>query len=123
MPRTRNFGDVIRAELAKDRDLAEAVRRETFNAQIAQRVYDLRVEAGLTQKQLAQRIHTQQSVISRIEDADYDGHSLALLQRIATALDKNLRIEFENGDVPPKTRANANTTSKGRRNRLACSPD
>lgn len=121
MPRTRNFADVIRAELAKDRDLVEAVRQECFNAHIARRVYDLRTEAGLTQKQLAQRINTQQSVISRIEDADYDGHSLALLQRIATALGKNLRIEFDNGAAAPKPRGGSNKDSKHGRRRFACS--
>jgi len=33
--------------------------------------------------------------ISRIEDADYDRHSVETLRRIATALHAKLRIEFE----------------------------
>jgi len=92
--KTRNFGDVIRAELASDQNLAEMVEEETINADIAQQVYELRAEAGLTQKQLADLVHTQQSVISRIEDADYDGHSLKMLQRIARALNRKLKIDF-----------------------------
>src|SRR2546421_389427 len=84
--RTRNFGDVIRKKLAANPALARAVEEESFNANIAQQVYDLRTGAKLTQKQLAELVGTQQSVISRIEDADYQGHSLTMLKRIALAL-------------------------------------
>jgi transcriptional regulator with XRE-family HTH domain len=59
---------------------------------IERQIYTLREQAGLTQKQLAKRIGTTQSVISRLEDADYRGHSLEMLRRIAAAL--NCRIEI-----------------------------
>jgi hypothetical protein len=39
-------------------------------------------------------IGTTASVISRLEDADYEGHSLAMLRRIAAALDKRVEIRF-----------------------------
>jgi len=55
----------------------------------------LREKAGLTQAQLARKVGTQPSQISRIEDADYEGHSVDTLRRIATALHATLRIEFE----------------------------
>ena len=92
--KTRNFGDVIRAKLAANPELAKAVEDESFNADIAQQVYDLRTQARLTQKQLADLVGTQQSVISRIEDADYDGHSLTMLKRIASALKRKLKVDF-----------------------------
>jgi transcriptional regulator with XRE-family HTH domain len=92
--RTKNFADVIRSKLRSDSELANRVRRESFNADIAQKVYDLRTRAGLSQSELADRVGTRQSVISRIEDADYDGHSLKLLKRIADVLGLELRIEF-----------------------------
>ena len=94
MARTRNFADVLRKELAADPALAKRVSEEWFNADIAQKVYDARTGAGLTQKKLAERCGTRQSVISRIEDADYDGHSLGLLKRIAEALGRTLRVEM-----------------------------
>ena len=103
MGRTKNFADVIRAETAADPALAEAMENESFNADIAMKVYDLRKEAGLTQKELADRIGTRQSVISRLEDADYGGHSLAVLKRIARALGKDLRVEFHARAVPPRS--------------------
>jgi transcriptional regulator with XRE-family HTH domain len=101
MARTRDFAEVIRAKLAGDPDLAEAVKKESFNTNLAIRLYDLRTKAGLSQQQLAERMNTSQSVISRLEDADYDGHSLYLLKKIANALGKELRIEFDDPPEPP----------------------
>jgi ribosome-binding protein aMBF1 (putative translation factor) len=72
-----------------------SVEEEMANMEIARKIYDLREAAGLTQRQLASLIGTTASVISRLEDADYQGHSLAMLNRIATALGKRVRIEFE----------------------------
>ena len=81
---------------ARLRSLAEA----SLNAQIAQEIYALRAKAGLTQKQLANLVGTTDSVISRLEDANYTGHSLKMLQRISVALNQRLEIHF----VPLRTR-------------------
>jgi DNA-binding XRE family transcriptional regulator len=59
----------------KSRDAARA------NEEIARKLLELRTEAGLTQAQLAKLIGTTTSVISRLEDADYAGHSLAVESR------------------------------------------
>ena len=71
---------------------AAEVERERTNAEVAQLIYDRRVAAGLTQRQLAKLVGTTQSVISRLEDADYEGHSLTMLQRIAGALGERITI-------------------------------
>ena len=71
-----------------------ALDEELANAEVARKIYDLRTKARLTQKQLAKLAGTTASVISRLEDADYDGHSLAMLRRIASALDKRVEIRF-----------------------------
>lgn len=71
-----------------------AYEEELANAELAQKIYDLRTKAGLTQRQLAKLVGTSASVICRLEDADYDGHSLAMLRRIAAALDKRVEIRF-----------------------------
>ena len=65
-----------------------------LNAAIARDIYELRTKAGLTQRQLGKMIGTTASVICRLEDADYEGHSLAMLNRIAAALNKRVTIEF-----------------------------
>jgi transcriptional regulator with XRE-family HTH domain len=77
-----------------------SLETERVNAEVAQAIYDLRKEAGLTQKELADLIGTTQSVISRLEDADYEGHSLSMLSRIAGHLNRRLIIKM----VPPSAR-------------------
>ena len=64
------------------------------NAAVAQLNYAARNKAGLSQAELAERIGTRQSVISRLEDADYEGHSLSMLHRIAAALGQCVEIRF-----------------------------
>ena len=73
----------------------EALRREREKIDIAQQIYDMRKSAGLTQKQLASMINTTPSVISRLEDADYESHSLSMLRRIAGALGYEMTLSFE----------------------------
>lgn len=68
---------------------------ERANAEIAQMIYDVRKKAGLTQEELAARIGSTKSVISRLEDADYEGHSLGMLRRIAEALELRVSLRFE----------------------------
>jgi DNA-binding XRE family transcriptional regulator len=72
----------------------ESFANELLNAKIARDLYDLRTEAGLTQRQLSKLVGTTASVICRLEDADYDGHSLLMLQRIAAALNKKVEIRI-----------------------------
>jgi transcriptional regulator with XRE-family HTH domain len=62
--------------------------------EIARNIRDLRTAAGLTQTQLAKLIGTTASVICRLEDADYEGHSLAMLRRIGGALSRRVEIRF-----------------------------
>jgi DNA-binding XRE family transcriptional regulator len=71
-----------------------ALEEERANAEIARKIYALRTKAGLTQRQLAKLVGTSASAICRLEDADYEGHSLAMLRRIAAALDKRVEIRF-----------------------------
>ncbi|MFZ5772239.1 MAG: helix-turn-helix domain-containing protein [Thermodesulfobacteriota bacterium] len=51
-----------------------------------------REEAGLTQEQLAEKLHTKKTAISRIENHAED-IKLSTLEKFAQALGKTLRIE------------------------------
>ncbi len=52
----------------------------------------------MSQKELAELIGTTQSVISRLEDADYEGHSLSVLSRIAKAMNQKLTVVMTTED-------------------------
>ncbi len=65
-----------------------------LNAKIARQIYALRVSARLTQEQLGKLIGTTGSVISRLEDDDYHGHSLPMLLKITQALKQRIEVRI-----------------------------
>jgi transcriptional regulator with XRE-family HTH domain len=90
---TTNAVEILRNRYVKDDPERKAsVEAERVNAEVARLIYTMRTEAGLTQGQLAELVETTQSVISRLEDSDYDGHSLSMLNRIAEAMQKKLMV-------------------------------
>lgn len=80
--------------IAGDPEAERAYEDEFVNMEIARTIYDLRTRAGLTQQELAARVGTTKSAICRLEDADYEGHSLTTLRRIAAALDRRIEVRF-----------------------------
>ena len=57
----------------------------------------MRDSAGWTQTELAKRVGTTQSVIARLESAEYTGHSLVKLERIAAPCGVSLKLRAEKG--------------------------
>lgn len=94
MAKTNDALQIIKNLNCDDPELEELIKEASLNAVVAQLIYDARINAGLTQQQLADRIGTKQSVIARLEDADYEGHSLSMLQRIARALNQQVEIKL-----------------------------
>jgi ribosome-binding protein aMBF1 (putative translation factor) len=95
--RTRKTTDALKIldrMMGDDASLRQQADEALVNAEVAQLIYEVRTKAKLTQKELAELIGTTQSVIARLEDADYEGHSLSMLQRIASALNKRVEIRF-----------------------------
>jgi ribosome-binding protein aMBF1 (putative translation factor) len=85
----------ILAQIAgRDAKRQQAFEEEVSNRDVAHKIFQLRQRAGLSQIELARRVGTTQSVISRLEDADYEGHSLAMLNRIADAMERRVEIRF-----------------------------
>jgi len=97
MAKTKDALKILDRITGKDADLKRLIEEEELNIKVARMIYEARTKAGLTQQQLAKRVGTTQPVIARLEDADYRGHSLTMLQRIACALDGQLEIHLVSG--------------------------
>jgi predicted transcriptional regulator len=96
--KSRKITDAVelldRKYVRNDEKMKKMVEEEFENLQIGQQIYDLRKEANLTQQELADMVGTTNSVISRLESAEYEGHSVKMLQRVATALGKKISINI-----------------------------
>ena len=76
-----------------DSEWDQMLVEERLKVQVGQIAYDLRTEAGLSQEALAKLAGTSQSIISRVENADYDGSALEMLYRICLVLHRQVRVE------------------------------
>lgn len=117
MSKTKNFAEVIRRKLAANPDLTERVEAERFNANVSEQIYQSRLQAHLTQAQLAGLVGMHQSAIARLEDTQYAGHSLQTLEKIASALGKRVEVQFVPRSVvasrPTSKRETASRSEKG----------
>lgn len=77
-----------------DPEILSELEKIQADNDVARKIYDLRTKEGLSQRDLAKLVGTTASVICRLEDADYEGHSMAMLNRIAAALNKRVEIRF-----------------------------
>ena len=94
-PQTSDALEIIYQEFYKGKPERIAELEEArINDDVARKIRELREEAGLSQRKLAELVGTTASVICRLEDADYEGHSLSMLNRIASALDRRIKIDF-----------------------------
>ncbi len=88
------------AEIVEKRSRKSATYRKTFartlhQIDLALLVREMREDAGLTQAELAKKAGTTQSVIARLENAEYTGHSLPMLERVAVACGVGLKLHAE----------------------------
>lgn len=94
MIKTTDAVQILNRKFGNDAETRQKIAEESTNIQVSELIYKARTQKGLTQKQLADLIGTKQPVIARLEDADYDGHSLKMLQKIAVALNQKISIHF-----------------------------
>lgn len=88
------------SEIVGRRAHKSATYRKTFartlhQIDLALLVREMREDAGMTQAELARKVRTTQSAIARLEDAEYTGHSLSMLERIATVCGVALKLRAE----------------------------
>lgn len=80
-------------ELMKDPRVRQAYLELQPEFAIVRKIIESRVKEGVTQKELAKRMETKQSAISRLESGQANP-SLSFLQRLARALNSRLEIRF-----------------------------
>lgn len=93
MKKVRTFNKRLKEDL-KDSRFKELFQEEYNKLQVGLKLTELREQAGLTQKALANRIHTSQQAVSRLESGSYTGYTLSILEKIALALGRTLDIKF-----------------------------
>lgn len=115
--KTSDALEILYRRIGNDPERLQAIEEGLVQGDIAGLIYDARHKAGLTQKQLADKIGTKQSVIARLEDTDYDGHSLTMLCRVAYALNYRVQITLAPYENKYRTIAEQSGTPKKRSSR------
>src|SRR5258708_13643801 len=103
MARTKDAVKILEKVTGNNEVVKAGIGLAKINFEVAEMIYDAGTRAGLSQSELAALIGSKQPVIARLEDADYEGHSLTMLQRIAAALEQRLELRF----VPRKVKLGA----------------
>ncbi|MCC6158917.1 MAG: XRE family transcriptional regulator [Deltaproteobacteria bacterium] len=107
------FRDYLTDQL-KDPEFAAVFEEEKGKIDLAIKILKVRQAAGLSQKDLAARIGTTQSVIARMENPEYAGYSIRMLRRIAAALGTRLSIDFEPIKSPSRSSHRGRSNPRGR---------
>ncbi|OGH15284.1 MAG: hypothetical protein A3C27_02225 [Candidatus Levybacteria bacterium RIFCSPHIGHO2_02_FULL_39_36] len=80
--------------LMRDPEVRKAWKETRLEYEIARALILARVKKHLTQAQLAKKLKTRQSVISRVESGK-STPSLSFLKRLASVLGASLSVEFK----------------------------
>jgi len=94
MARTAPFRRSI-AEEFRNPEFRREYTEELQRLRLAEQIAQARRKAGLTQRQLAQRMGTSQPVVSRLERLEYAGYTLSSLFNVASALGRSLRVSLD----------------------------
>lgn len=89
-----NFDRYLEEQL-QDPDFAARFKAAGEAWDVSLQLTALREEAGLSQSDLARKLKTTQQQISRLESPAYEGHSLSMLRRVASALHARVRVVLE----------------------------
>ena len=93
MKKMTRFRDRLKDEL-KNEKFKNAYEEENTFVKLAVEIARIREEQGLSQKDLARRLHTSQQTVSRLENSANRSFSLATLLKLARAFHKRLDIHF-----------------------------
>ena len=83
----------FKEELLKDPEVKKEYDRLGPKFQLITSLIEKRLEKGLSQKELAEKMNTKQSAISRLESSEYNP-SFDFIQKAAEALDAKVEIKI-----------------------------
>ena len=86
--------DTYKQKLLKDPEFKRLYEQSQPEFEIAKAIIRARIENKITQKELAEKMNTTQSVISRVEQGK-TSPSISLLKRLAAALNTTLQVQFK----------------------------
>ena len=88
---TMSFDDYISSKIKADKDFEKEFYLGYEDFKIGAMIKEMRLENGMTQEQLAEKLNTKKSVISRMENHSEDIR-LSTLQKVAAVFGKQLRV-------------------------------
>jgi len=112
MKRKTNFDRYLEKQL-KDPDFVRRYQKAGEAWDVALQLAALRKKAGLSQKELAQRVGTSQQQISRLESTSYEGHSLSMLRRVTEVLGARIHIDIQLSERPEQATVAEDKTTYG----------
>ena len=83
----------LKKELLRDPKAKKEYNNLEPEFELIRSIIQKRIEKDMSQKQLAEKIGTKQSALSRLESGNYNP-SLAFMQKAAQALDSKLEIRL-----------------------------
>ncbi|MBU1031553.1 helix-turn-helix domain-containing protein [Patescibacteria group bacterium] len=86
--------DTFKQKLLKDPEFKKLYEESQPEFEIAKAIIRARIARKITQKELAERMNTTQSVISRVEQAR-TSPSVSFLKRLAAAINATLQVQFK----------------------------
>ena len=93
MKSMRKFRDRLKEDL-QDKNFKKAFDEEDVFARLAVEIAKVREEQGISQRELAERLHTTQQTVSRLENPRNRSFSLTTLIKLATVFHKSLEIHL-----------------------------
>ena len=90
----RDAVSILQRYIDRDPEWSELVEKERWLLQLSVKIREMRQQAKVSQKELASRIGTTQSVISRIESGNYERLNISTLLKIANALQYRMDVQF-----------------------------
>ena len=94
MVRSYDFKELLGRKM-KDPKFRKEWESNNEEFELARTIIRLRIKSGMTQKDLAERAHTSQPSIARLESGSYHNLSLSFLRRVGGALHVKPRVKFE----------------------------